>query len=303
MLVNPDKSTAVISLKGSAAKRWLRARCQRVGTRTLVNFGSPLSSLWIPRASHMVYLGIIASYGNYEAQTLKHRLQAGAQNRQRLAKLLHSNVLSLRYRVRLYQACIRSTIVYGLHAVGMTDSVLQKLDSWDARALRALAKSPSHLTHESNVNLRSRLDILSPEAFLIRLVQRRLEKVRDPACIIQFQSQLALLHARTTTLSTGSSARLFSMSQVQQVPCDICGCYFPGRRIMLSHHARQHKEAPSLITHKDTLHAQYTLHTVDGMPTCKHCNTTFNRVDGLKKALARSVPGLARGWLCTGFGQ
>ena len=61
MLVNPDKSTAVISLKGSAAKRWLRARCQRVGTRTLVNFGSPLSSLWIPRASHMVYLGIIAS--------------------------------------------------------------------------------------------------------------------------------------------------------------------------------------------------------------------------------------------------
>ena len=107
---------------------------------------------------------------------------------------------------------------------------------------------------------------------------------------IQFQSQLALLHARTATLSTGSSARLFSMSQVQQVPCDICGCYFPGRRIMLSHRARQHKEAPSLITRKDTLHAQYTLHTVDGMPTCKHCNTTFNRVDGLKMHLRGACP-------------
>ena len=80
------------------------------------------------------------------------------------------------------------------------------------------------------------------------------------------------------------------MSQVQQVPCDICGCYFPGRRIMLSHRARQHKEAPSLITHKDTLHAQYTLHTVDGMPTCKHCNTTFNRVDGLKKHSRGACP-------------
>ena len=72
-------------------------------------------------------------------------------------RTLHSRILSLKYRVRLYVACVRSSMLFGQHAVGLTAAVCYKLETADARALRAIAKSPSFITHEATSKLRARL--------------------------------------------------------------------------------------------------------------------------------------------------
>ena len=62
-------------------------------------------------------------------------------NRQRVLRILHSRRIAVRSRVRLYEACVRSALVYGLDAIGLPIEVLRRLDSFDARALRGIAKS------------------------------------------------------------------------------------------------------------------------------------------------------------------
>ena len=116
MQVNSSKSALVVSLKGNAAKQWLRRKQQRTPQGRWISVGTPHQPLLIPREDRMVYLGIIASYQNFELQTYRHRLHVARGNRQRLLKTLHAAGLSLKCRVRLYEACVRSSLTYGLHA-------------------------------------------------------------------------------------------------------------------------------------------------------------------------------------------
>ena len=88
--------------------------------------------------------------------------KAANSNRHRLAKLLHCRRLSLRQRVRLCVACVRSCLLNGQHAVGVNGAVLRKLDQFDARALRALSRAPAHITREPTSSLRKRLEVESP---------------------------------------------------------------------------------------------------------------------------------------------
>ena len=101
MSVNPSKSSVVISLKGSAAKRWIRLHTCVVDGKPAINFGFPGQPLLAPTAPSMVYLGVVASYGRFEVATFQHRLKAAIHNKQRLQRILHSKRLSVRYRVRL----------------------------------------------------------------------------------------------------------------------------------------------------------------------------------------------------------
>ena len=141
----------------------MRKHCIRAsGGGEVVELGSPHESLRIPRVSKMIYLGIIASYQGFEMQTCMHRQQAALVNRHRLARTLHCRQLTMAQRVRLYVACVRSSLLYGQHAVGTNMAVLRRQDQFDARVLRAIAKTPSHLTHESTQELRSRLSVESP---------------------------------------------------------------------------------------------------------------------------------------------
>ena len=98
MVVNADKSSAVVQLRGSVAKRWLKAHTViRRGQKGL-NFGLPGDPLVVPIVSQITYLGIQASYGSFEVQTFKFRQQPASANRARLAKLLHSKQIAIRRR-------------------------------------------------------------------------------------------------------------------------------------------------------------------------------------------------------------
>ncbi|CAE7407379.1 unnamed protein product [Symbiodinium pilosum] len=83
MCVNASKSVLVLGLHGSVCKNWTHQRLQTTKQGKFMHFGSPLLPLCIPVYSEMRYLGITASYGSLEVQTMKHRLRIAAGSRQR----------------------------------------------------------------------------------------------------------------------------------------------------------------------------------------------------------------------------
>ena len=241
MKVNPAISQLIVQIRGAAAQRWLRKHLHRTATGWVVELGTPAQSLRIPRVRQMVYLGVIASYGSFEQQSCMHRVKAAMANRHRLAKILHSRSLSLRQRVRIYHACVRSCLLYAQHAVGVNGSVLRKLEQFDARALRAIARAPAHLTHETTSALRARLHIESPTSALTNILRRRVQASQiTPAW---FSEILRQLEEHVAVAQHTSQLELVSASGDLEefgVACPVCGQYFHHVRHMRSHQARQH---------------------------------------------------------------
>ena len=76
----------------------------------------------------------------------------------------------------LYQTLIRSVLVYGLDTGVISATQMARLESFQTRALRWLAKTPSHLQHETSADLRMRLGVPTVESHLRRC---RLKWLRD----------------------------------------------------------------------------------------------------------------------------
>ncbi|CAE7797071.1 unnamed protein product [Symbiodinium sp. CCMP2592] len=302
MQLNPSKSRVVLGLRGSAARRWIRKHTCYVDGSPVLSLGTPAEPLLIPQVPSMVYLGIVVSYTRFEMQTLAHRIQAAMHNRQRLLKLLHSKRIAVKSRVRLYAACIRSTLFYGLHAVGLPEDVLRRVDAFDSRSLRAISNSPAHLTHETTIHLRKRLGIQSPRDYFLGLLQRRVQRSGDPASRERFQAILLMLEQ--TDLPSAAVSEEVPLMESGGVACRVCGQIFINSRIMRSHKARKHKlpaqpspSPPTATAPQDPPHkpsgegvlaaTTYNLYATDGMPTCRLCGATFTRVEGLKKHINR----------------
>ena len=117
-----------------------------------------------PHPHSQKYLGVVMSYGAFELQTF---LQSFTLNKHRLGTILHSSrALSIRQRVRLHLICIRPSLNYGLHAMGLATSIVRKVEVLEMQHLRAIAKSPVHITRESNACLLQRLKVSPPHELL-----------------------------------------------------------------------------------------------------------------------------------------
>ena len=119
MQINPDKSTLIIKLGGTHGARWLKQHVHVHNGKRMFMLQHGTSYVSVPISKQSKYLGIMVSYQNFEQASLQHRLKAAGLARQRLAKVLHcSKYLSLRQRLQIYTACVRSTFLYGLPTIG-----------------------------------------------------------------------------------------------------------------------------------------------------------------------------------------
>ena len=176
MKANPNKSSLVFAVRGYYADTWLRQHLVRQAGKQYVQLGAPTEPLLIPLVREFVYLGVVISCGDFEGASARYRIQAAQARRAQLHKILHSSRhLSLFHRVRMYMTCVRSSLLYGLLAVGVTPQAATMLRRVEMRHLRAIAKAPVHLTLESNSALLARLQVEDPvhavEARLAKLVQ------------------------------------------------------------------------------------------------------------------------------------
>ena len=284
MQVNAAKSQLIIQLQGATGKRWLKAHLHRAKEGFTVSVGTPSHPILLPRVTHFTYLGVVASLGGFEMQTCKHRLRAGAQVRHRLLRVLHSAGLRVRQRAILYQACVRSSFLYGQHAVGVTPGVLSKLEAQDAKNLRGIARSPAHLWHERSQTLRERLGLRSVHHMLEKLYRSRSKRSQDPESKNWFLDQWSWLQGITTS-SSGDTGGLHTAVCSRAVACDQCGQYFTSMGQVRKHMRRAHGTEHSSAR---PTNPRWSQHMSDGMPHCRHCGKKFTRVEGFRKHIRKS---------------
>ncbi|CAE7244164.1 unnamed protein product [Symbiodinium microadriaticum] len=163
MQINPDKSTLIIKLGGTHGARWLKQHVHVHNGKRMFMLQHGTSYVSVPISKQSKYLGIMVSYHNFEQ-----------------ASLLHcSKYLRLRQRLQIYTACVRSTFLYGLPTIGLSDKDLMQLHRRDIKYLRAVAKSPVHLTREPTEQLFKRLQVTSIRQVFLKLGGTITQKQRD----------------------------------------------------------------------------------------------------------------------------
>ena len=284
MHINEDKSALIIRMGGTHGAAWLRQHTALIDGKKLFRLTYNMQTLTVPIATQVKYLGIIVSYQDYEAKSVAHRLKAAGISRQRLAKVLHSSkYLSIRQRLLIYQACVRSSILYGVSTFPLHAKDIQALHRRDVKYIRAVAKSPVHITRERTVDLFRRLHIKPIEEFctvkITEGAKRQQQKILTTASILPTSStQDAAEKAQPSTDMKGMVALGIPADEIHTYACPTCGLYFPTQRIMRIHHSRKHQTP--LHKHdkqdKEAFRIQDVhLHCVAGMPTCKHCGREF----------------------------
>ena len=289
MEVNTAKSGLLLKLQGRVAKAWLRHHVRHHRQGSTINVGTPTDPIELPLVSCITYLGIRLSYGGFELQTCQWRIRAAKQVRQRLVRLLHSSGLRVSLRLKLYNACVRSSLCYGQHAIGYSSEVLRRMEASDARWVRAIARSPVHLTRESNRALRGRLRLKTISELQHKLLRGRIKKSLDANAVECFRTHLCTLTELMTVLAAESQSGLLRVEVAKPIACHVCGQYFSNMKHLLSHQARAHASLPKPgKSLPDAM--EYGRHAVDGMPQCRHCLALFTRVEALKKHIRRSCP-------------
>ena len=277
MQVNPLKSGIIIGIRGVAGTAFMASHIHGpTGNKRLV-LGPPHDQLVIPIKDSMTYLGIQISYGNFEDATLDSRLAVAHSTRGRLLRVLHARrYLTMRKRLQLYFLCVRTAATYGLLPVGVTSAGFRKLHVFEVKHVRAIARSPVHLTRETNFQLYARLKIQQPGDSLIKQLAGRIRTLMRRQVAVPDSLHLRLEELRNHRLSLQHG--LQEVSCAAAFDCPTCGQYFTTLAGMRSHHTRMHGRKLQADTKGSAsrLHGlRVQEHCVNQMPICKHCGCTL----------------------------
>ena len=275
MSINFTKSSAVCALKGRSALQAQRQHFRwRNGALTLRLPQTP-TDLYIPLEDTLEYLGVTLSYHHFELQTAKLRADKAQGNFGRLHKVLRTNgPLSVVQRLRVYKACVLSSLMYGLIGVGLTASSYKVIVTSTCKHLRKLlriyqegvmnAQVLSHADIDLPRDLRQRSTAL---AKAICGDQGRSEDLKAP----EIRRVRAVVDGIDSALESTGSSQLTRISQhnAAVVDCPVCGLYFSGVHNLVMHINSQH---PSLNQRAKIpfLRHQHALH---GIPRCRFCRS------------------------------
>ncbi|CAL1162120.1 unnamed protein product [Cladocopium goreaui] len=152
MHINPNKSVAIMELKGSQSG-WIRRQfiCKRQDADCLKITVPEYSDVHIPISQTAKYLGVVISYGNFEAASVKHRLSLTRIGYRRLQKwLTGKHCLTTAQRYRLWQTCIYPIFSYGVFAMCLPSNCIHTAITQLTLMLRKLAHDHSYITRRTN---------------------------------------------------------------------------------------------------------------------------------------------------------
>ena len=298
MQANAEKSHFLVKAVGGPLHRWLAKRSFRQRGALFYDMGTPFEPLKLAYSSSIDYLGVVVSYGAFEQHSMDKRLRAARANQALLAKFLYGRKgLTQTHKLSMYRTCIRSAATYGLSAVGVTPKSLRALHAFEIKTLRAIARSPRHLTHETNHDLYHRLGIRPVEDALLALIQNRLKELESgnhtypgkPQELTwqmqvrsDFREAKALLKYTTLVPCEGSG-----------YPCPECGVYYGDQRTMRIHCAKSHKRSlvPTALDRSVVRRQEdFMPHSKNGMPVCRYCNQAFRKWRGFSESHTQTVP-------------
>ena len=128
--------------------------------------------------SELKFLGIKASYGHFEMQTLTFRISEAKQKLRQVRKFVYNRrVASTVSRLRVWLGTVWPTLSFGLAEVGLSDESACALQSWYAFKIRSVLNKPSHISHMPTKDLFELYSIEDPITKLEKLQANRLRNL------------------------------------------------------------------------------------------------------------------------------
>ena len=100
------------------------------------------------------YLGTKIAYKNRQDLNATHRIEAAQNKYQMIRKVLNGRgPLSAGHKLRLWQACICTSLIYSLDVVGLTPAGARRVLALATKHVRAILRQPAHITHMTNTEV------------------------------------------------------------------------------------------------------------------------------------------------------
>ena len=279
LTINVNKTTVAYSIAGKHAKR--------IQTK-LFKFRADGWFLQLPRAHGLVtslrtvsdipYLGIRLSYQCFEQRTMDHRLAIARRANKRLYMWLYSKKkgLTTGQKLQLWQSIVRSTMCYGIWAVGSTQTGLKKMLQVQTTMIRMIYHSHSFDTHTTHEQFLSQHTLDPPAVYmhqscvhLLRGLQHRKMCLPEDDFIQQCDCHGTrnLLQHLNVFLQGEPSDLVWTEPGFQ---CQLCPLQFASAA-SLSKHVYKHHQVLDVQVHV----FRYDRDSLDGRPTCRHCLHQF----------------------------
>ena len=290
--VGLQKTALLINLKGRSAKKVLRQHTRhKAGNTFLVLVVHGKECLLKIKESH-TYLGTIISYRNRRDLNVGHRISAAQTRYQQLRKILNGRgPLSIKYRLRLWQACIPPSLTYSLEATGCTSKGLQRIKIVATRHLRAILREPAHLHHVKTSDIWERAKLPTPEqSILARMTKLRANRnpahnphgpdlITNAQVVEQLSSLIAMQPLEHQDLTPPEEAQPTPNTGFACAHCDLV---LPTAHARLIHYAIKHPEATTTEAPRPQIIFHAPDHAINGLPTCKLCHRNFTKWQQLK---------------------
>ena len=124
------------------------------------------------------YLGVQVGGGD-ESNNLEvtQRIKSAGEAVARLNRFWKVKGVTEATKVRAYCQLVRTILVYGIEARVLSRAQVTRLECFQTRVLRRIGKSQSHITRESNDELRTRLEVPSVDSHICRTRLRMWQKL------------------------------------------------------------------------------------------------------------------------------
>ena len=157
---NMSKTVLLVELYGKGSRQ-LR---QRLGNKIEV---SPGVEIQIVRNNK--YLGVqVGGVDESTGREITQRIKSAGEAVTRLRKFWKLKGVSLEVKAKAYEQLVRTVLLYGLESRQLSKAQVMRVECFQTRTLRRIGNSQSHITHESNEELRDRLQVPSIDSFLTR---------------------------------------------------------------------------------------------------------------------------------------
>ena len=275
MHINLQKTEAMITIHGRNQTLLQRQCVQRTANGFFLKIPRQHTTSLVRLTSSCGYLGIQLSYGNPQLETLQRRMRSSQLAFKRLSLWLRrKRGLTTQYKLAIWQAMVRSSMVYGLLIVGLHRSGLHKVIKTMTLMQRMIVSDHSYRTGHSHSHFFQQNHIEPPNAFLRRLclnLQRR-QGLRTVECNERDIRQILDLLEQLHEPDRWSPANF---------PCPSCDLVFNTAAQLTKHMHNIHDTVPR------TQHIfRYDLDAATGPPRCGHCDIQFQSWAKLKQHVA-----------------
>jgi hypothetical protein len=148
-----EKTVILLSLFGRGSKKARKA----IGNKILLTDGT-----FVRVVIKATYLGVeIGGPQDGAQQEVSHRIKKANEAMSRLTQIWRLSPLSLKKKIHLYNSLVLSILTYAAEFRQWSIAQLERLEAVHMRHLRRIARSPAHVDHESNANLRERIGVPS----------------------------------------------------------------------------------------------------------------------------------------------